>query len=260
MKTVFKSGFLAVIACLLWACSNDNNNDNNGNNNNNDDLAAVEFANSQRQFASMNCNFFKPDIEDYKGIISLGSGNDPEDPTAGSINDGYLISLAQKLASQGYLIAIVEYRDEPPVGANWENWTSNVAMLSTDLNDAANAMAEEFGLERSQIVLGGSSYAANALISHSAWGTGTFLDTRGFIAIMGSSALDTAQNIKSPILAFACNQEPFGTNYGKSLFDNINDATIKDQSFGYTDNSCSGHNTSNDWQDMIVEKVKNWLP
>jgi hypothetical protein len=133
-------------------------------------------------------------------------------------------------------------------------------MLAEDLSDVGSDMADEFGLERSDIVLGGSSYAANALISHSAWGTGTFLDTKGFIAIMGSSSLETAQNIKSPVLAFACNDEPFESNYGQSIYDNISNATVKSKSYGFTDATCSGHNTNNGWQDVIVAKVQTWLP
>lgn len=256
MKTIQHIG-CALAAFLLWSCSGDDSKpDNNGNNNNEE----INFTNSEHEFAGLNNNFFEPETNDYKGIVCLGSGNDPLDPAPGSIADGYLVTLAEKLVKKGYLVAIVGYRDQPPVGNNWENWTSNVAMLSKDLSDVATAIGQEFGVQRSRVVLGGSSYAANALLSHSAWGTGTFADTKGFIAIMGSAALDTAQNIKSPVLAYACNGEPFNTHYGKAIYDNIADAGIRAQSFGLTDSSCSGHNTSNSWQDDIVQRVQNWLP
>lgn len=259
MKTILKNSLVALAACLAIACSGDDDNSSSNNNNNNNNNPGT-YTNVQREFDGLQCNFFKPDGTNYKGIVSLGSGNDPMDPAPGSLNDGYLVSLAQKLAAKGYLVSIVGYRDQPPVGANWENWTSNVAMLATDLSDVATAMGTEFDLPRSKVVLGGSSYSANALVSHSAWGTGTFLDTRGFIAIMGSASMETAQNIKSPILAFACNGEPFGTHYGENMYNSISNATIKNQSYGYTDMSCSGHGTSNSWHDVIVQKVEAWLP
>lgn len=262
MKVIIKFSSAVVAACCLWACSGDDSKstgDNDGNGGTTPPTENVEFTNSQRQFAGMNCNFFKPGNGDYKGVVSLGSGNDPIDPAPGNINEGYLVSLGEKLAAKGYLVVIVNYRDEPAVGANWENWTSNVKMLSEDLSNAGNAVADEFDLERSDIVLGGSSYAANALLSNSAWGN-VLQGTKGFIAIMGSSALDTAQNVKLPVLAYACNNEPFNTHYGKTIYDNISDASVKSLSYGMTDNSCSGHNTSDNWQDNIVARVQAWLP
>ena len=85
-------------------------------------------------------------------------------------------------------------------------------------------------------------------------------DIKGIIAVMGSCALDTAQNQKTPILAFACNGEPFGTNYGNSIVQNITNATVKTKSYGLTDNSCSGHATSNTWIATITTKVMVWVP
>jgi hypothetical protein len=256
MKTAIKFSCIIVAVFGLWSCSGD---DSKSNNDNGNSTPNVEFTNTQRQFANLNSNFFKPDSGEYKGIVVLGSGNDPEDPTAGDINEGYLVNLSKKLAVKGYLVAIVNYRDEPPVGANWENWTSNVEMLSTDLSNTGNAIAQEFGLERSDIVLGGSSYAANALLSNAAWGN-VLQGTKGFIAIMGSCAVDTAQSIKLPVLAYACKDEPYNDHYGKTIYDNIENSNVKNLSYGMTDSSCSGHSTSNNWQDDIVSRVQAWLP
>jgi len=255
MKKIIQLSCAVVSAFGLWACSGDDNKNSGAE----ISQPVTTFTNSERGFGWLTSNFFKPDSGDYKGIVVFGSGNDPEDPTQGDMHDAYLVSLSQKLAGQGYLVAIVQYRDEPAVGANWENWTSNVEMLSYDLSDTGNFIAEEFGLERSDIILGGSSYAANALLSNSAWGN-VLQGTKGFIAIMGSCAVDTAQNIKLPVLTYACKEEPYNTHYGKSLYDNIQDNDIKTLSYGMTDNSCSGHSTSNNWQDDIVGKVKAWLP
>ena len=254
ITSAFELWFFAIVTLLLISCSGD---DSSGASNN---TPGASYTNEEREFASLTTNFFKPDNPDYRGIICLGSGNDPMDPSEGSLNDSYLISLSKKLAGQGYLVAIVQYRDQPAVGANWENWAGNAAMLATDLSNVATAMADEYGLDRSKVILGGSSYAANTLISHSAWGNGTFTDIKGIIAIMGSSSLETAQNISSPILSFACDGEPFGDYYGNAIYNAIADAEIKSESFGLTDGSCSGHSTNNDWQDTIVDKVAVWLP
>ena len=203
--------------------------------------------------------FFKPKTGAVKGIIILGSGNNPQDPTPGDINDGYLIEMSKSLSAKGFACAIVQYRDQPFVGNNFENFNSNRDMLVTDFNAVANALRTEYSLDRNKVIFGGSSYSANCLVSHNAWGNST-TGIKGIIAIMGSCALDTAQNQKTPILAFACNGEPYGTNYGNSLVQNITSTTVKINSFGLTDNSCSGHATSNQWIPTITEKVLVWIP
>ena len=131
-------------------------------------------------------------------------------------------------------------------------------MLIADFNAVANALRTEFTLDRNKVIFAGSSYSANCLVSHNAWGT-AMIDIKGIIAIMGSCALDTAKNQKSPILSFACNSEPFGDYYGFSLVINIINATVRNKSLGKT-GPCSGHTTSITWIPVITEKVMEWIP
>lgn len=244
-----------ALVLITIACNKDEENTNPAIPNN----STAEVDNSQRTVAGLLTNYFKPKSGVVKGIVILGSGNNPQDPTPGEINDGYLINLSQSLASKGFACAIVQYRDQPFVGNAFENFNSNTAMLVADFNAVGNALRTEFSLTRNKLIFGGSSYSANALISQNAWAN-NMPDIQGIIGIMGSCALDTAQNQKTPILAFACNGENFGTNYGASISQNINNITVKNKSFGLTDNSCSGHNTSNNWIATITEKVMVWIP
>ena len=250
----FKFLFLILFSLVIFSCSKD---DNLAPAIPNNTSAAVD--NSQRTIASLLTNFFKPKNGTVKGIVILGSGNNPQDPTPGDINETYLVELSKSLAAKGFVCAIVQYRDQPFVGNNFENFNSNTAMLVQDFNAVANALRTEYNLDRTKVIFGGSSYSANCLVSQNAWGN-TITDIKGIIAIMGSCALDTAKNQKTPILAFACNGEPYGTNYGTSIVQNITNATIKSKSFGLTDNSCNGHNTSNQWIETINEKVLVWIP
>lgn len=253
MRTrIFKLNLITMVLLVFFSCSKEENNSTINNSNN-------EVVNTQRTIASLPTNFFKPKNNIVKGIVVLGSGNNPQDPTPGQINDPYLIALCKELASKGFACAIVAYRDQPYVGANFENFNSNSLMLVTDFNNVGNELITEFNLSRSRVVFGGSSYSANCLISQNAWGN-AMLDIKGITGIMGSCALDTAKNQKTPVLAFACNGEPFGTQYGLSLVQSIINANVKSASYGFTDVSCNGHATSNQWISSIAEKINAWIP
>ena len=253
MKTYLKIATLLFVGLLIYSCNKDDEQPAIANN------STVDVENSVRTIANLQTNFFKPKTVAVKGIVILGSGNNPQDPTPGDINEGYLIEMSKSLAAKGYACAIVQYRDQPFVGANFENFNSNRDMLVTDFNSVGNALRTEYNLDRNKLIFGGSSYSANCLISHNAWGN-AMTDIKGIIAIMGSCALDTAKNQKTPVLAFACNGEPFGTNYGNSIVQSITNAAVKNKSFGLTDNSCNGHATSNNWIATITEKIVVWIP
>jgi len=250
-KLVFKLSSTLLLCLFIISCNKDENTTAPPNNSN------AEVENSQRTIASLPTNYFAPKNGPIKGIVILGSGNDPQNPTPGNINEQYLIDLSKSLATKGFVCAIVQYRDQPFVGNNFENFNANTLMLAEDFNKVGNALIAELSLSRNKLIFGGSSYTANCLVSQNAWGN-SITDIKGIIAIMGSSALDTAQNQKTPVLAFACNGEPFGTNYGNSLVQSITNSAVKSKSFGLTDNSCSGHATSNQWISIITEKVIAW--
>ncbi len=250
---ILKISCLLLVNVLIFSCNKDEPQPKIPNN------SSAEVDNSVRTIANLQTNFFKPKAGAIKGIIILGSGNNPQDPTPGDINESYLVEMSKSLAVKGFACAIVQYRDQPFVGNNFENFNSNTQMLVDDFNAVANSLRSEYNLSRDKIIFGGSSYSANCLVSQNAWGN-SMLDIKGIIAIMGSCALDTAKNQKSPILVFACNGEPFGTNYGNSIVQEITNTTIKTKSFGLTDNSCTGHATSNNWIATITEKVVAWIP
>lgn len=250
-KLVFKFSGILLLCLFIISCNKEENTTEVPTNSN------AEVENSQRTIASLPTNYFAPKNVPIKGIVILGSGNNPENPTSGNINEQYLIDLSKSLATKGFVCAIVQYRDQPFVGNNFENFNANTLMLVEDFNNVGNALIAELSLSRNKLIFGGSSYSANCLVSQNAWGN-SITDVKGIIAIMGSSALDTAQNQKTPVLAFACNGEPFGTNYGSTLVQNMTNATVKNKSFGLTDNSCSGHATSNQWIQIITEKVLAW--
>ncbi|MEO7978650.1 hypothetical protein [Flavobacterium sp.] len=250
-KLVFKLGGTLLLCLFIISCNKDENTTRVPTD------STAEIENSQKTISSLPTNYFAPKNLPIKGIVILGSGNDPQNPTPGNINDPYLIDLSKSLAAKGFVCAIVQYRDQPFVGNNFENFNANTLMLVEDFNNVGNALIAELGLSRTKLIFGGSSYSANCLLSQNAWGS-SITDIKGIIAVMGSSALDTAQNQKAPVLAFACNGEPFGTHYGQSLVQNITNATVKTKSFGLTDNSCSGHATSNPWIPIIIDKVLAW--
>ena len=253
MKSFLKICFTAAICMSIYSCNKEDSQPAIPNN------STAEVDNSQRTIASLLTNFFKPKTGAVKGIVILGSGNSPQDPTPGDINEAYLVALSKSLAAKGFACAIVQYRDQPNVGVNFVNFNSNRDMLISDFNAVANALRTEFSIDRNKVIFGGSSYSANCLLSHNAWGN-AMTDIKGIVAVMGSSDLSAAKNQKSPILAFACNGEPFGTNYGNSIVQNITNATVKAKSFGLTDNSCNGHSTSNNWIPTITDKILVWIP
>jgi hypothetical protein len=254
-KTVLKLSVMLLLCVVMGGCQKDDAAVvPNGNT-----IPLLEIENSQRTIAGLRTNYFKPKNGLVKGIVILGSGNDPSDPAPGDINDSYLIVLSKVMAGEGFASAIVEYQDQPFVGTNFQNFNSNALMLVTDFNSVGNALRTELNLDRNKLVFGGSSYSANCLISQNAWGT-AMTDIKGILGIMGSCEIETARNQKVPILAYACNAEPFGTQFGSSLVQNISNATVKSNSFGLTDNTCSGHATANSWITSATEKVRGWIP
>jgi hypothetical protein len=236
------------LVILLWNCNNDDNNNNNS-------IAGVE--NTQRTIANLPTNYFQPTNIAIKGIVLLGSGNNAQNPTTGSITDPYLITTAQELASKGFVCAIVAYRDQPAAVTS-EDYNNNFDMLITDFNNVGNALRTEFNLTRDKLVFGGASYTANCLLNRNAFGTNA-IDIKGILAYMGACSQVTAENQKTPVLAYACSQEPYGTHFGNVLVNAITNNTIKTKSYGLIDSSCSGHNTSNNWIADASQKVANWF-
>ncbi len=200
-----------------------------------------------------------------KGIILLGSGNDQNDPSTGSLSGGLENNVANELAELGYIAAIVAYQDEPPV--NWSDggvsWNSNCEMLATDMSDVANTIISTYGsgLTRAKVLTGGVSYASYALLTNVSESS-TLIDTRGVLATCGSTGAWNAQHVQVPVYTLNCSGNPEGDYSGSSLIDLILDATVKADSGYDVDSGCSTHcgGSTTTWTTHIIDQVQVWLP
>jgi len=199
-----------------------------------------------------------------KGLILFGSGNDENDPSTGSLDDGLENLTANELAKLGYVVAIVAYRDEPALvaGDGGASWNSNSAMLATDMSNVADAIIAKYGngLTRSKVLTGGVSYASYALLTNTGENNTPLADTRGVLATCG--ATDDSSNLQLPVYTINCSGNPEGGLNGKPLVDMISDAGVKADSGYFTDASCNSHcgGDQSEWSAKIVSQVQVWLP
>ncbi len=204
-----------------------------------------------------------------KGLIVLAEGNNEQNVSLGDVNGAFLNDLAKQLATQGYIAAIVAYRPQPALAANYSNWQSNCEMLATDLDNAASGIINKYGTTRSNLIFGGLSYGSYALLS--ANGTSNILSgAKGVLATCGATGTWQAGNFKIPIYNLACNNgngkgfESDGQyNFqGGDLINAINNTTVKNASSYLIDNSCNTHcgGNQNSWVQLLVAKVKAWIP
>ncbi|MFO1519633.1 MAG: hypothetical protein U1F57_08250 [bacterium] len=200
-----------------------------------------------------------------KGLILLGSGNDENDPTPGSLDDPLENNLANELAKLGYVAAIVAYRDQPPLvpNDNGKSWNDNSEMLAADMSNVANAIIATYGngLSRAKTLTGGVSYASYSLLTNVGFSR-TLADTRGLLAACGATGDYDAKNLKIPIFSLNCSGNPEGDYNGKALIDRIGDPKIKADSGFFTDPACNSHcgGDVNAWTGKLVERVQFWLP
>lgn len=200
-----------------------------------------------------------------KGIVLLGSGNDQNDPSVGSLTGILENNVANELAELGYIAAIVAYQDQPAVdwGDGGASWNSNCEMLATDMSQVANTIISTYGsgLSRSQVITGGVSYTSYALLSNIAQSS-TLVDTKGVLATCGSTGFWNAQHLQVPVYSLVCSGNPEGDYNGSSLIDAILDSGVKALSDYDVDSSCSSHcggSTSN-WTQYLLQQVQVWLP
>lgn len=201
-----------------------------------------------------------------KGLILLGSGNDENDPSTGSLDGGLENNLANELAKLGYVTAIVAYRDQPPLVANdgGASWNSNSEMLGTDMSQVADAVIASVGggLSRNRVVTGGVSYTSFSLLTNIALNDTPLADTRGLLAACGSTGDFDAKNFKIPIFSLNCSNNPEGDFNGQGLIDRIGDPKIKADSGSFTDPACTTHcgGATETWTAKLIERVQLWLP
>src|SRR5262249_27035068 len=165
-----------------------------------------------------------------KGLILLGSGNNENDPSTGSLDGGLENNVANEAAKLGYVAAMVAYREGPPLVSNNDaSWNSNAQMLATDMSQVADAIIASYGggLSRSRVLTGGVSYTSYALLSNIAEDTTPLADTRGLLAACGATGEWEAQNLKIPIFMVNCSGNPEGDFNGQALIDKITNAQLK---------------------------------
>lgn len=201
-----------------------------------------------------------------KGLILLGSGNDENDPTTGSLDGALENNLANELAKLGYVAAIVAYRDQPPLVPNDDgaSWNRNSEMLAGDMSQVADAVITSVGggLNRGRVLTGGVSYTSYSLLTNISLNTTPLADTRGLLAICGATGDFEAKNFKIPIFNLNCSGNPEGDFNGKALIDKISDPKLKADSGFFTDPDCNSHcgGAINTWTSKLVERTQLWLP
>jgi hypothetical protein len=212
--------------------------------------------------------FAKPEAvaANRKGLVLIGAGNNESDPSTGSLDGGLENAFAQQLAQQGYVAAIVAYRDQPPVNFQdgGESWNRNTAMLATDMSNVANAViaSQGGGLTRARVLTGGVSYTSYALLTNIAMNDSPLADTKGVLAACGSTGDFEAKNFKVPVFSLVCSGNPEGDFSGQALIDRITNPQIKAESGAFVDAACNSHcgGSNETWSAKLLERTKIWLP
>ncbi len=243
----------SAILCLstgliFFCCSKKSKSDNNTNND--EVVSKTETANG----ISFKVYALKNETQ-FKGILVMGSGNDENNPSAGSLDGGPENQLSNKAAQNGYVAAIVQYRKTPGNA----DWNGSAEMIGEDYDKCITALASEYGVDKSRSVVGGYSYASFMLLTDIALDN-TLSYCKGVLAACGASGQWDAEHFKIPVFSIACSGNNEGDYSGKELYDQIpSGSSIKDQSGGVTDNSCNTHCGGN-WTDQLYNRLTGWLP
>lgn len=194
----------------------------------------------------------------YKGILVMGSGNDENNPSAGSLTGGSENTLCKKAAENGYVAAIVVYRKGPGTA----DWNKSAQMMGEDYDNCIKALATKYGIDKNKSVIGGYSYATFILYTQIAY-YNTLSYCKGLLGACGSTDADKISKFKIPVFAINCAGNNEGDNinnfYGKPLFDKIPASSpIKAKSGGITDGSCNTH-CAKPWTDELYGQLIKWL-
>lgn len=196
-----------------------------------------------------------------KGILLMGSGNDENNPSTGSL-DGILENkLCAKLAAENWICAIVAYRDQPPL--NTTTWNDNARMLTTDFSNVANGIIAKYGGSRNKTVMGGVSYTSFVAMGESKLPDSPIKDFAGIIAACGGSSTWASAIYYLPVANIVCQGNNEGDVSGNSFNTDIKakglTQHIKDVSSGITDTTCNGHCGGQDsdiWLNFMYNNAK----
>lgn len=198
---------------------------------------------------------YKPAGNSYKGIIVVGSGNNENQPSEGSLDGAAENDLCKKASEEGYLAAVVKYRATP---GNAE-WNQSAEMIAVDFKNCIEAIAAKYGVDKTKSVAAGFSYATFMLFTAISFTTHLSF-SKGVIGACGSASEWNAQNFKIPVYAINCAGNNEGDFNGEALYNKIPaNSPIKGMSGGYTDNNCGTHCGGN-WTSLMVQRLKLWIP
>jgi Poly(3-hydroxybutyrate) depolymerase len=195
----------------------------------------------------------------YKGILVMGSGNDENNPTAGSLDGNAENSLCKKAAENGFISAVVQYRKGVP-NVNDDTWNKNAEMLGQDFDNCITALSTKYGVDKNRSVVGGYSYATFMLYTVNSTYHHLLSSCKGILGACGSTSAYDAQNFKIPIFAINCAGGNEGNFSGIDLYNAIPDnSPAKAKSEGFTDNACNTH-CGGSWTGKMYSKLTDWLP
>lgn len=250
-----------TIACLLLvaACSktNDGNTNKPEDNNNPQPPQEVEGV-SQKTETTGGITyrvFTKDGLANYKGIMVVGSGNDENNPSPGSLDGGAETDLCQTAAKDGYIAAIVQYRKT----AGNANWNTSAQQIGEDYDKCIRALSAKYGVAKEKSAVAGFSYASFMLLTDITMNN-SLAYTKGVLAACGGADTWKAEHFKVPVFSINCSGNNEGDFNGKVLYDQIPaNSAIKAKSGGVTDNSCNTHCGGN-WTQQMYAKFKTWVP
>ena len=196
-----------------------------------------------------------PGQASYKGILVMGSGNDENNPTVGSLTGGPENELCKKASDNGYVAAIVAYRKTAGVA----DWNTSSEQIGEDYGACVVALATKYGVAKENSVVGGYSFASYIMLTNNAY-YNSLPYCKGLLAACGATGSDEASKFHIPVFSIACSGNNEGDFCGQALFDQIPaGSAIKSLSAGVTDNSCNTHCGGN-WVDQLYAQLTAWLP
>nr|WP_067053542.1 hypothetical protein [Mucilaginibacter sp. L294] len=198
--------------------------------------------------------FTKDGVASYKGILVVGSGNDENAPTPGSLDGGSETDLCQTAAKDGYLTAIVQYQKTKGNA----DWNGSAALIAQDYDKCIRALSAKYGVAKEKSVVAGFSYSSFMLLTDITVNT-TLSYAKGVLAACGGADTWKAEHFKIPVFSINCAGNNEGDFNGKALYDQIPaNSPIKAQSGGVTDNSCNTHCGGN-WTQQMNAKLNAWV-
>src|ERR1700744_5971808 len=122
---VISFSIMSLLLSVILSCSKSNNSETSGN-----IKQTIETKNgiTYKSFVASGANSFK-------GILVMGSGNDENNPTAGSLDESTDIDLCTKAAQNGYVAAIVQYRKTPGLA----DWNTSAHEVGEDYSSCITA-------------------------------------------------------------------------------------------------------------------------